>query len=128
MTTDRLKSTRPGRKTSPLGTTYSAPRAGIGIIATAPGADSIWKNERRRAARCGRTAHVGQKKGAGVILLAHRYGQNDREIAITRNNFLFLESAEGRARRHSLCAALGSAKLKDLDQQAWLADVIDLLA
>jgi hypothetical protein len=63
-----------------------------------------------------------------VILFAHRYGQNDREIALTRNNFLFLESAEGRARRHSLCAALGSAKRKDLDQQAWLADVIDLLA
>jgi hypothetical protein len=97
-------------------------------MATAPGADSIWKNERRRAARCSRTGHFGQKKGAGVILLAHRYRQNDREIALTRNNFLFLESAEGRARRHSRCAALGSAKLKDLDQQAWLADVIDLLA
>jgi hypothetical protein len=43
--------------------------------------------------------------------------QNDREIAITRNNFLFLGYEARRARRHSY-AALGSAKLKDLDRQA----------
>jgi hypothetical protein len=35
----------------------------FGIMATAPGADSIWRKEQRRAARCGRTAHNGQKRG-----------------------------------------------------------------
>jgi hypothetical protein len=42
-TTDWLKSTRPGHKTSPLGTIYWLHERAFVIIATAPGADSIWK-------------------------------------------------------------------------------------
>ena len=57
-----------------------------------------------------------------------RHGQNERAIAVTRKNFLFLGSEAGGERAAILYTALESAKLNGLDPQAWLADVIDRMA
>jgi transposase len=51
-----------------------------------------------------------------------------RTIAITRRNFLFLGSEAGGERAATLYTVLESAKLKGLDPEAYLADVIDRLA
>jgi hypothetical protein len=63
-TTDRLRSTRPGPAVKSL--RWERPirlrERAFAIIATAPGADSIRRRERRPAARCVRTAHDGQKR------------------------------------------------------------------
>jgi transposase len=57
-----------------------------------------------------------------------RHGQNDRAIAITRKNFLFLGSAAGGERAAILYTVLESAKLNGLDPEADPADVIDRMA
>jgi hypothetical protein len=50
------------------------------------------------------------------------------DIAITRNN-LFVSRIRRRDEHTAiLCAALGSAKLKDLDRPSRVADVIDRMA
>jgi hypothetical protein len=77
----------------------------------------------------GRTAHNGRTKSAGVILLAPRYGLGRMtwDIAITRNSFLFLGSAEVRARLHSLCRAR-QPQTQGPRSASPLADVIDRVA
>jgi transposase len=57
-----------------------------------------------------------------------RHGQNDRAIAITRKNFLFLGSKAGGERAAILYTVLESAKLNGLDPEGYLADVICRLA
>ncbi|TWB48227.1 transposase IS66-like protein [Nitrospirillum viridazoti] len=57
-----------------------------------------------------------------------RYGQNDREIALTRKNFLFLGSEAGGDRAALLYSVLETAKLNGLDPEAYLADVLDRMA
>jgi len=51
-----------------------------------------------------------------------------RTIAITRKNFLFLGSEAGGERAAILYTVLESAKLNDVDPEAYLADVIDRMA
>ena len=57
-----------------------------------------------------------------------RHGQNDRAIAITRKNFLFLGSEAGGERAAILYTVLESAKLNGLDPEAYLAGVIGRMA
>jgi len=57
-----------------------------------------------------------------------RYGQNDRTIAITRKNFLFLGSEAGGERAAILYTVLETAKLNGLDPEAYLANVINRMA
>ena len=57
-----------------------------------------------------------------------RYGQNERVIAVTRKNFLFLGSDKGGERAAVIYTLIESAKLNGLDPEAYLADVIDGMA
>ena len=51
-----------------------------------------------------------------------------RGIALTRKNFLFLGSDEGGHRAAIFYTVIESAKLNDIDPEAYMADVIDRLA
>ena len=51
-----------------------------------------------------------------------------RGIALTRKNFLFLGSDEGGRRAAIFYTVIESARLNDLDPEAYMADVIDRLA
>ena len=57
-----------------------------------------------------------------------RHGQNERPIAVTRKNFLFLGSDKGGERAAVIYTLIESAKLNGLDPEAYLADVIDRMA
>src|SRR5947209_16219356 len=53
-----------------------------------------------------------------------RYGQNDCEIAVGRKNWIFAGSDEGGRRAAAIYTLIATAKLNDVDPQAWLADVL----
>ena len=53
-----------------------------------------------------------------------RHGQNDREIAVGRKNWLFAGSDEGGRRAAGIYTLIQTCKLNDVDPHAWLADVL----
>jgi hypothetical protein len=53
-----------------------------------------------------------------------RYGQNDREIALGRKSWLFAGSDRGGERAAVMLTLIRTARLNDIDPQAWLADVL----
>jgi transposase len=53
-----------------------------------------------------------------------RYGQNDRAIAIGRRAWLFAGSDRGGERAAAMFTLIETAKLNNVDPQAWLADVL----
>jgi hypothetical protein len=53
-----------------------------------------------------------------------RHGQNDREIALGRKSWLFAGSDRGGERAAVMLTLIRTAKLNDVDPQAWLADVL----
>jgi hypothetical protein len=57
-----------------------------------------------------------------------RYGQNDREIALGRKSWLFAGSDRGGERAAVMLTLIQTAKLNDIDPQAWLADVLARIA
>jgi IS66 C-terminal element len=57
-----------------------------------------------------------------------RYGQNDREIALGRKSWLFAGSDRGGARAAVMLTLIQTAKLSEVDPQAWLADVFARIA
>jgi hypothetical protein len=57
-----------------------------------------------------------------------RYGQNDREIALGRKSWLFAGSERGADRAAAMTTLIMTAKLNDVDPQAWLADVLGQIA
>ena len=57
-------------------------------------------------------------------LLLARYGQNNPAIAVGRRNWTFAGSDEGGRRAAALYTLIATAKLNDVDPQAWLADVL----
>jgi hypothetical protein len=56
-----------------------------------------------------------------------RHGQNDREIALTRKNALFAGHDDGAENWAILASLIETAKLSDIDPQAWLADILTRL-
>jgi transposase len=58
------------------------------------------------------------------LQLPARHGQNDRAIAIGRRNWTFAGSDEGGRRAAAIYTLIATAKLNDIDPQAWLADVL----
>jgi IS66 C-terminal element len=54
-----------------------------------------------------------------------RYGQNDREIALGRKSWLFAGSDRGGERAAVMYTLIQTARLNDVDPQAWLADLLD---
>jgi IS66 C-terminal element len=52
-----------------------------------------------------------------------RYGQNDCEIALGRKNHLFAGSDAGGERAAVMYTLIQTARLNDVDPQAWLANV-----
>ena len=53
-----------------------------------------------------------------------RHGQNGRAIALGRKAWLFCGSDRGGDRAAFMYTLITTAKLNDLDPQAWLADVL----
>jgi hypothetical protein len=53
-----------------------------------------------------------------------RYGQNDRKIALGRKSWLFAGSDRGGERAAVMYTLILTARLNDVDPQAWLADVL----
>src|SRR5437870_13897427 len=57
-----------------------------------------------------------------------RYGQNDCEIALGRKSWLFAGSDRGGQRTAAMYSIIVTAKMNDVDPQAWLADVLARIA
>ena len=57
-----------------------------------------------------------------------RDGQNNREIALGRKSWLFAGSERGADRAAFMATLITTAKLNDIDPQAWLADVLARIA
>jgi hypothetical protein len=57
-----------------------------------------------------------------------RYGQNDREIALGRKNYLFAGSDVGGARAAAAYTLIETAKLNGLDPEAYLHEVLGRIA
>jgi hypothetical protein len=79
-----------------------------------------------RAVRSGYDAHSVRTADASDIGPRHpaRYGQNDREIALGRKSWLFAGSDRGGERAAVMLTLIRTARLNDIDPQAWLADVL----
>jgi hypothetical protein len=78
-----------------------------------------------RAARPEYDARSARTADASDNGLRHpaRYGQNDCEIALGRKSWLFAGSDRGGERAAVMLTLIQTAKLNDIDPQAWLADV-----
>jgi hypothetical protein len=83
-----------------------------------------------RAARSEYDAPAVRTADASDIGPQHpaRHGQNDREIALGRKSWLFAGSDRGGERTAIMLTLIQTAKLNDLDPQAWLADVLARIA
>lgn len=83
-----------------------------------------------RAARPAYDARSARTADASDNGLRHpaRYGQNDREIALGRKSWLFAGSERGADRAAFMATLITTAKLNDIDPQAWLADVLARIA
>ena len=57
-----------------------------------------------------------------------RHGQNERAIALGRKSWLFAGSDRGAERAAVMATLIMTAKLNDIDPQAWLADVLARIA
>ena len=57
-----------------------------------------------------------------------RHGQNDREIALGRKSWLFAGSDRGGQRAAAMYSIIVTAKMNNIDPQAWLADVLNRIA
>jgi transposase len=53
-----------------------------------------------------------------------RHGQNERVIAVGRHNWTFAGSDAGGRRAAAIYTLIETAKLNDIDPQAWLADIL----
>ena len=62
------------------------------------------------------------------LQLPARHGQNDRAIAVGRKAWLFAGSDRGGERAAIMLTLIHTAKLNNVDPQAWLADVLARIA
>ncbi|MGO6889656.1 transposase domain-containing protein, partial [Rhizobium johnstonii] len=62
------------------------------------------------------------------LRLRRRHGQNERGIALGRKSWLFAGSDRGADRAAFMATLIMTAKLNDIDPQAWLADVLARIA
>ena len=83
-----------------------------------------------RAARSEYDAPSVRKVDASDIGPQHpaRYGQNDREIVLGRKSRLFAGSDRGGQRAAAMYSIIVTAKMNNVDPQAWLADVLARIA
>jgi hypothetical protein len=88
------------------------------------------RNHLMRAARPEYDARSARTADASDIGSQHpaRYGQNDCEIALGRKSWLFAGSERGADRAAAMTTLIMTAKLNDVDPQAWLADVLGQIA
>ena len=85
---------------------------------------------RRCAVRCsvaGRGAHRAGATGNELQQPA-RHGQNERVIALSRKSRLFAGSDPGGQRAAAMYSLIVTAKMNNVDPQAWLADVLARIA
>ena len=65
--------------------------------------------------------------GSGLPTPA-RHGQNERAIALGRKSWLFCGSDRGGERAAVMYSLIVTAKMNDIDPQAWLADILARIA
>ena len=80
-----------------------------------------------RLAPIGLLSHEPDTNGKKLRLLA-RHGQNDRVIALVRKSWLFVGSDRGGQRAAAMYSLIVTAKLNEVDSQAWLANVLARIA
>jgi hypothetical protein len=68
------------------------------------------------------------RASGNTLRLPARHGQNDRAIALGRKSWLFCGSNRGGERAAVIYSLIGTAKLNDVDPQAWLADILGRIA
>lgn len=61
------------------------------------------------------------------LSLSARYGQNERELAVGRKNWLFAGSLRARQRMAAILSLLETAKANGLEPGVWLRDVLTRL-
>ena len=67
--------------------------------------------------------------GDGRICLTNNAAERElRGIALGRKSWLFAGSDRGGVRAAAMYTLIGTAKLNNVDPQAWLADVLDRIA
>ncbi|KAF0172542.1 MAG: insertion sequence transposase protein, partial [Rhodobacteraceae bacterium] len=68
----------------------------------------------------------GQNRGASDngFPVPRRHGQNERVVALNRKAWLFAGSPRGGDRAAFMYSLIVTAKMNDIDPQAWLADVL----
>lgn len=88
------------------------------------------RNHLMRAARPEYDARSARTADASDIGSQHpaRYGQNDCEIALGRKSWLFAGSDRGGQRAAAMYSIIVTAKMNDVDPQAWLTDVLARIA
>jgi hypothetical protein len=81
---------------------------------------------RHRSQRQGRltAAHAGWLQDGQVCLTNNAAERSLRGVALGRKSWLFAGSERGGQRAAAMYTLIGTAKLNDIDPQAWLADVI----
>src|SRR5579863_4928554 len=103
----------------------------------------MWATRRSRRARLRRSS-IGRQRAprhskkaiAGRAVRASdsepqpraQHGQNERAIALGRKSWLFAGSLRGAERAAVMYTLIQTAKLNDIDPQAWLADVLARIA
>ena len=85
---------------------------------------------RPHAARCTARVCVDHEMDASgnELQLLARYGQNDCVIALGRKNWLFAGSDDGGERAAAIYTLIGTAKLNDLNPEAYLRYVLERIA
>jgi hypothetical protein len=73
------------------------------------------------------SVHTADASDIGPPPLA-RHGQNGREIAMTRKNYLFAGSDSGGTRAAAMYTLIETAKMNGLDPEAYLRDLIGRIA
>lgn len=84
---------------------------------------------RQRVGRCFGTGLASQRAGDADNgwSQTRRYGQNDLAMALGRKNWLFAGSLRSGQRAANVMSLIQSAKINDLDPQAYLRDVLERL-
>jgi len=73
--------------------------------------------------------HRGPPVAEGGIEIDNNAAERSlRTVALGRKNYLFCGSDAGGERAAGIYSLIGTAKLNDIDPQAWLADVLARIA
>jgi transposase len=78
-----------------------------------------------RVMKAGKVVTITSSSANLVLCMSNNAAERElRAVAVGRRNWTFAGSDEGGRRAAAIYTLIGSAKLNDVDPQAWLADVL----